>query len=197
MNSKTKDIILYDNYYSSEKEEYAKENLLANNPELYKSIQDIPAKDSEDALYWLDMQDWEDIKFELTTLFKQDDYLLTGYFGNWKGNLVGGKFIRNFKDLQSVLSHLDSIRILDRNRLLIIEGLHHDSYDRYELKRLPKKPLLLPTATTLRTTVSFTLPFYKTTFTLHFPTLPKRSTVYDCLQTLLQKTAQVEALPYY
>lgn len=57
MNTKTKDIILYDNYYSRERELYAKENLLINNPELYKSMKDIPPQDIENALYWLDVEE--------------------------------------------------------------------------------------------------------------------------------------------
>ena len=139
MNTKTKDIILYDNYYSRDREQYAKENLLFNNPELYKSIKDIPPRDIEKARYWLDFEEWHNIKAELEVLFKQDDYLLTGYFGSWKGDLVGGKFIRDFTDLQKVISHLDYIRIIDRNGHLIIEGSHHDGSDYYELKRLTKK----------------------------------------------------------
>lgn len=133
------DIILYDNYPTLQREQEVKENLFINNPEQYKSIKDIPQQDIDNALYWLDMHEWQEIQFELTTLFKQDDYLLTGYFGSWQGDLASGKFIRDFQDLQAALSHLEYIRILDRNGHLIIEGSHHDGNDYYELKRLTKK----------------------------------------------------------
>ena len=65
--------------------------------------------------------------------------MFTGYFGSWKGDLAGGKFISEFKDLQKVLSHLEYIRIIDRNSHLIIEGSQHDGADCYELKCLTKK----------------------------------------------------------
>lgn len=102
-------------------------------------MKDIPPHDIENALYWLDFEEWNNIQAELEILFKQDNYLLTGYFGSWKGSLASGKFIREFRYLQKVLSHLEYIRIIDRNGHLIIEGPHHDGSDYYELKRLTKK----------------------------------------------------------
>lgn len=143
MNIKTEDIILYDNHYSRERELFAKENLLINNPELYKSMKDIPPRDIDNALYWLDLEEWQNIQTELEVLFKQDDYLLIGYFGSWKGRIAGGKFIRHFKELQKAISHLEYIRIIDRNGHLLIEGSHHDGNDCYELKRLTKKGIEL------------------------------------------------------
>lgn len=90
------DIILYDNYPTLQREQDAKENLFVNNPKQYSSLDQIPQQNIDNALYWLDMHEWQEIQLELTTLFKQDDYLLTGYFGSWQGNLAGGKFIRDF-----------------------------------------------------------------------------------------------------
>lgn len=138
---KVKEIVLYDSYYSEEKEEHARDFLfeLYAEEEKWASPQDIPDYrvfqeiESEDDICW------EDIKLELKILFKIDYFLLTGYCGTWHGNMQGGKFINDLSELLSVLKHLDDLRIIDKNGHFIIEGSHHDGSDRYELKRLTRK----------------------------------------------------------
>lgn len=138
---KAKEIILYDSYYSTEKEEYARDFLFAlyAEEEKWASPEDIPDHrvfkeiESEDDICW------GFIKSDLENMFKTDYFLLTGLCGTWHGQIEGGKFISSLPELLSVLQHLDDLRIIDRNGHLIIEGSHHDGNDRYELKRLTRK----------------------------------------------------------
>lgn len=138
---KTKEIILYDSYYSEEKENDARQYLFDEyaDEEKWNSPQDIP---DYRVFREIELQDdicWEEIKSDLVILFKSDYFLLTGCCGTWHGNMEGGKFINSLSELLSVIQHLDDFRIIDRNGHFIIEGSHHDGSDRYELKRLTRK----------------------------------------------------------
>lgn len=135
---KTIEIILYDSYYSEEKETDARRCLFEEyaDEEEWNSPQDIP---DYRVFREIELQDdiaWDELKFDLEILFKSDYFLLTGYCGTWHGNMEGGKFINTLSELLSVIRHLDDFRIIDRNGHFIIEGSHHDGSDRYELKRL-------------------------------------------------------------
>ena len=72
-------------------------------------------------------------------MLSKNVYLLTGTCGRWNGTVSGGKFIRSVNDLLSCISHLDYIRIYDKNGHFHIHGCHHDGNDDYELKRLTNK----------------------------------------------------------
>ncbi len=138
---KAKETILYDSYYSKEKENDARQYLFDeySKEEKWNTPQDIP---DYKVLIEIDQQDsicWENIKFELEILFKSDYFLLTGTCGTWHGKMEAGKFINTFEELISVMQHLDDFKIIDRNGHFIIEGSHHDGSDRYELKRLTRK----------------------------------------------------------
>ncbi len=138
---KTKETILYDSYYSYEKENDARQYLFAEygDEENWNSPQDIPESRVFREIEQQDDIAWDEIKFELEILFKNDYFLLTGYCGTWHGNMEGGKFINTLSELLQVMQHLDDFRIIDRNGHFIIEGSHHDGSDRYELKRLTRK----------------------------------------------------------
>lgn len=138
---KVKEIVLYDSYYSEEKEEHARDFLfeLYAEDEKWASPQDIPDHRVFQEIESEDDISWKDIKIELENMFKNGYFLLTGYCGTWHGNMQGGKFISTLSELLSVLDHLNDFRIIDRNGHLIIEGSHHDGNDRYELKRLTRK----------------------------------------------------------
>lgn len=138
---RTKEIILYDSYYSIEKDQDIREYLFDSyaDEKGWKTKEDIP--DSRVIEEW-ENQDgilWNELKDNLESYFDNSYYLLTGYFGSWHGKLDGGNFIRSFKDFLTVIQHLDDIRMIDRNGHFIIEGSHHDGSDRYEIKRLTRK----------------------------------------------------------
>lgn len=142
---KTKEITLYDSAYSPEREKDMREWLfeLYAEDEGWKSPDDMPMRRVSDAMNDQDYSDWNDTKTALENIFKNDYYLMTGYCGTWHGNLDGGTFIFSMNDFMSAISHLEDIRIIDRNGHLIVEGSHHDGSDRYELKRLTRKGYLL------------------------------------------------------
>lgn len=138
---KKKEITLYDSYYSIEKERQTRQFLFEvyGDEESWKSPEDIPQQRVFDEMDFQDGETWRDVKDGLNTLFEKDDYILTGYFGSWRGRLDGGNFIRSLNDLLRVIQHLDYLKITDCNGHLIIEGSHHDGNDCYELKRLTSK----------------------------------------------------------
>ena len=138
---KTKEIVIYDSFYTYEKEEQARESLFENYAceEGWNTTEDIPYERVSSEIYFQDSDSWEELQDGLKTLLEHNYGLLTGYCGTWRGNMAGGKFIHTVDDLLSVIRHLDYIRIVDRNGHLIITGWHHDGSDEYELKLLTKK----------------------------------------------------------
>lgn len=138
---KSKEITIYDNYYSLERENDARAYLFDDyaEEENWQSPEDIPNEHVWNEIDFQDRMQWDDVKYELDTLFKKNVYLLTGTCGRWNGPAQGGKFIRSVNDLLSCIGHLDYIRIYDKNGHLYIHGSHHDGDDDYELKRLTDK----------------------------------------------------------
>ena len=138
---KKKEIILYDSYYSSEKEQETRDFLFDSraDDEGWKTKEEIPDKLVFDEMEFQDSISWSDLKENLEPFFEHGYFLLTGYLGSWRGRLDGGNFIRSLNDLLTVIQHCDDIRMIDHNGHFIIEGSHHDGSDRYELKRLTRK----------------------------------------------------------
>ena len=142
---KDKTFTIYDSYYSPEREKRTREFLfeLYADDEGWKSADEISDQRVFDQMSFENDIEWQYVKDELSSLIQTHCYLIKGYCGTWRGNLDGGQFIHSINDLMKVISHLDDIRITDRNGHLIIEGSHHDGSDRYELKRLTNKGYLL------------------------------------------------------
>ncbi len=138
---KNKEITIYDNYYSYDREKEIREFLFKEYAEEngYPSPEDIPDERVFDEMDYQDREQWLDVKAELQSLFDKNVYLLTGTCGKWYGNCDGGEFIRSVDDLLRCIDHLDYIRIYDKNEHLYIHGSHHDGNDDYELKRLTHK----------------------------------------------------------
>lgn len=138
---KNKEITIYDNYYSLDREKDIREYLFDEyaDEEKWQSPEDIPDERVYDEADFQDRAMWDDITAELQTLFDKNVYLLTGTCGRWNGLAQGGKFIRSVSELISCIGHLDYIRIYDINGHLYIHGSHHDGDDDYELKRLTGK----------------------------------------------------------
>ena len=138
---KPKEITIYDSYYSLERDAEMRDWLfeLYAEEEGWKSVDDIPNHRVYDALNDQDYGDWLETKIALESIFEKDYYLMTGYCGTWRGRFAGGVFIHSMSDFMSAISHLEDIRIIDRNGHLIVEGSHHDGSDSYELKRLTHK----------------------------------------------------------
>ena len=138
---KTKEIVLYDDTENYKKfdetrdflfEVYADENGWA-------CKENIPDETVYKEIDFQNQETWRDLKDALENSFKTRYYLMTGTCGRWNGNFDGGTFITCYRDFQSMIQHLDNIKVIDRNGHLIIEGYHHDGSDRYELKRLTRQ----------------------------------------------------------
>lgn len=138
---KNREITVYDNYYSYDREKELREFLFEEYAEKYgwTSPDEIPDERVWNEIDFQDHEHWCDVKDELQSLFSENVYLLTGTCGRWNGPAQGGKFIRSVNDLLSCVQHLDCIRIYDKGGHLYIHGSHHDGSDDYELKRLTRK----------------------------------------------------------
>lgn len=138
---KNKEITIYDNYYSLEREKEIREYLFDEYAEEngWQSPEDISDDRMFDEMYFQNQMEWDCFEADIKPMFEKDTYLLTGYFGGWRGSREGGTFIRSFNDLLSCIEHLDYIRIYDKNGHLYIHGSHHDGNDDYELKMLTDK----------------------------------------------------------
>ena len=136
---KSKETIIFDTYYDSEREKETREFLFEDYPDEWTSPEAIPEQRVLDEIELQNCELWEDITDCLASLLDEDCYLLTGYLGSWRGNLDGGKFIKSIDYFLDVTEHLNDIKIIDQNGHLIIEGSHHDGSDRYELKKLTRK----------------------------------------------------------
>ena len=136
---KSKEIIIFDTYYSIEKENELRKDMFENELEDWPSPEAIPEKAVQSEMYERNCDLWEYVIACLESILDKGCCLVTGYSGTWRGNLDGGKFVSNIDEFLDVIDHLDCIRITDQNGHLIIEGCHHDGSDRYELKKLTHK----------------------------------------------------------
>lgn len=138
---KNKEITVYDNYYSFDREKEIREFLFDEYAEEkgWQSPEDIPDERVYDEMDFQNREQWYEVKAELQSLFDKSIYLLTGICGRWNGPSEGGSFIRSVDDLLRCIDHLDYIRIYDKNGHLYIHGSHHDGSDDHELKRLTHK----------------------------------------------------------
>ena len=119
---KYREITIYDNYYSYDREKDTREWLFDDCSEDsdWSSPDDIPDERVYDEMDFQDRMQWDDVKAELDTLFKKNIYILTGTCGRWNVPAQGGRFIQSVDDLLSCIGHLDYIRIYDRNGHLYI-----------------------------------------------------------------------------
>lgn len=137
---KSKEIVIFDSHYNTEIDKATREILIECYPEEgWTSPEAIPDKRVLEEIDYQNGEMWQDIIDCFNALFDENCYILTGYFGSWRGNLDGGKFITSTDDLFDVIQHLENIKLIDRSGHLIIEGSHHDGSDRYELKKLTRK----------------------------------------------------------
>ena len=138
---KNKEIVIYDNNYDSEKFDRAKQYLFDEYAydRDWNIIDDVPDKTVFEEIDFQDECDWDNFKYKMISLLKNNVYLLTGTCGRWNGPCQGGNFICSFSDFLEMISHLHYLKIYDKNGHLYIEGAHHDGNDYYEIKRLTNK----------------------------------------------------------
>ena len=138
---KNKETVIYDNNYDCEKFDRAKQYLFdeyAYDID-WDTVDDVPDKAVFEEIDFRDECDWDNFKYKMISLLKNNVYLLTGTCGRWDGPRQGGNFICSFSDLLDTINHLDYLKIYDKNGHLYIDGAHHDGNDYYEIKRLTNK----------------------------------------------------------
>lgn len=138
---KAKEITIYDNYYSRDREEEVREYLFEEyaDDDNWKSPEDISDERVFDEINFQARMAWNEVVGELHSMVDRDVYILFGICGRWDGPAQNGKFIFSIDDLLCCINHLDYLRIYDRNGHLYIHGSHHDGSDDYELKCLTNK----------------------------------------------------------
>lgn len=138
---KIKEVVLYDDTENYKKFDEIRDFLFAvyADENGWACKENIPDDEVYKEIDFQNQETWRDLKDALENSFKTRYYLMTGTCGRWNGNVEGGKFITCYQDFQSMIQHLDNIKVIDRNGHLIIEGYHHDGSDRYELKRLTRQ----------------------------------------------------------
>lgn len=125
---------LFDNYYSNERFDFAKQDLIEiedGNPE---------PTDSEvfDRLHFLEEFYWNDFKIEFTDYLDSlpCGLLCIGSVERWNGCYDGGAVITEFNDLYKLWGDCDYIAVYDKDGHLYINCSHHDGSNSFELKEL-------------------------------------------------------------
>lgn len=125
---------LFDNYYSTERFEFAKQDLI--------EIEDgnTEPTDSEvfERLSFIEELDWNEFENEFTNYLNSLScgLLCIGSVGRWNGYYDGGVVITEFNELRQLWKDCDYISIYDENGHLYIKCSHHDGGNSFELKEL-------------------------------------------------------------
>ena len=132
---------IYNNYYSTEAEDEARQFLFDERGEEngWNSIDDVPDDTVWDEIAFQNETNWEEEKHDLKKFFDADYFLVYGSFGSWRGRLPAGKVISSFGELSAAWDHCDYIHLYDENGHFHIECSHHDGTNYYEVKRLTNK----------------------------------------------------------
>ena len=138
---KDKITVIYDDTFDNDKFEETRRYLFDEQAEEenWLTPDDVPDLKIFSELHYQYNSDWEFFAQEMKRLLENNTYIITGTCGRWNGPAEGGKFLHSFSDLNSVIGHLDSMKIFDKNGHLYINGYHHDGFDSYEIKKLTKK----------------------------------------------------------
>ena len=138
---KNTDVIFFDNTDDYSKYNDAEQAVYESFRESqeWTGVNNIPAD-----MVWSEIsaQNEADWKYFTDALKRETDrhyFLITGTCGRWNGTRASGDFITHWNDFRSFISHLDTVKIYERNGHLYLEGDHHDGHDSYEIKRLTDK----------------------------------------------------------
>ena len=136
-----KEIIIYDNTNHEERYDEAKDFLFGTRAEDFdwQSIDDVPEKMIYDEMSFMESLDFQYFQDKMCELMTKGTCIIMGTCQRWNGRKPCGTFLESFDDFLSFVDHLDYLTIKDRNGHLIIDGVHHDGNDSYELKILTKR----------------------------------------------------------
>ena len=132
--------VLFNNYYDSEREQYARENILEDRGEDngWENVDDIPDEEVWDELNFQEEIEWEETISDLKRFFDGKTLLVTGTVGTWQGNFAGGKVL-TVENISDCWKNCDYIEIYDENGHFYIRSSHHDGTNLFEVKVLTEK----------------------------------------------------------
>lgn len=145
----TKNVIWTSSHEPSEEELQDEYNEYASNeedPEDYETW--LQSYQPDEAVYQVLSEDFTNVIFPMIeNQCNEDILLLDASLGRWNGRYKGGKIINADEgQLRSILSDYDEVSLLDTNKGVQIEGIHHDGTDYYQLYTIPQDLTELATA---------------------------------------------------
>lgn len=145
----TKNVIWTSAYEPSEEELQDEYNEYASNEEDPKDYETwLQSYQPSEAVYEVLSEDFTNIIFPMIeNQCNEDILLLDASLGRWNGRYKGGKIINADEgQLRSILSDYDEVSLLDTDKGVQIEGIHHDGTDYYQLYTIPQNLTELATA---------------------------------------------------
>lgn len=145
----TKNVIWTSSYEPSEEELQDEYNEYASNEEDPKDYETwLQSYQPSEAVYEVLSEDFTNIIFPMIeNQCNEDILLLDASLGRWNGRYKGGKIINADEgQLRSILSDYDEVSLLDTDKGVQIEGIHHDGTDYYQLYTIPQDLTELATA---------------------------------------------------
>jgi hypothetical protein len=116
---------LYSNYWSQENEDAVRADLMEENhgePVTDEEVINVMAVNDED--------DWTFFSEDLESFMEENaPFIVTGYFGTWRGALSGGKICYTFKDCVY-------LEFRDDKGHFNMRGSHHDGTNIMEMRKL-------------------------------------------------------------
>lgn len=137
----TKNVIWTSSYEPSEEELQDEYNEYASNEEDPKDYETwLQSYQPSEAVYEVLSEDFTNIIFPMIeNQCNEDILLLDASLGRWNGRYKGGKIINADEgQLRSILSDYDEVSLLDTDKGVQIEGIHHDGTDYYQLYTIPQ-----------------------------------------------------------
>ena len=145
----TKNVIWTSSYEPSEEELQDEYNEYASNEEDPKDYETwLQSYQPSEAVYEVLSEDFTNIIFPMIeNQCNEDILLLDASLGRWNGRYKGGKIINADEgQLRSILNDYDEVSLLDTDKGVQIEGIHHDGTDYYQLYTIPQDLTELATA---------------------------------------------------
>lgn len=136
-----KEMTLYTNEWSKEREDNARQSLYENCEGEWSSPNDIPDEEVWKEMDFLGEIDFEDFSCELEKCVNNtlNTMLLFGSVGTWRGRFAAGTIIDRYNDLVKAWKNCDNLTVTDKGGRLYINASHHDGTNTYELRELTDK----------------------------------------------------------
>ena len=127
--------IVFDNYNVTQRYEWARLDILEENPEAAPTDSEIWERAAD-----MEHNDWSDETAQLREFFAGNSWLAMGTVGRWTGNHAAGTVFDNLDEFfHSATKDCDYWEIWDENGHLYMRCSHHDGTNYFEIKRLSRR----------------------------------------------------------